>query len=157
MNPFDKRGPPQGPLAQVDYACLSPGYRRIHGNCRRRCWYAILYRSGATPYLIVELKDGKAHGGRCICSSSVGALMPWLHFQDQISIPLGTCEFSFISNRAFFAMSCRMARRTRQVKMFDMLPLHNNKHVSCITTIPGFVRYIQHSFPTYIIHISAGL
>lgn len=49
-----------------------------------------------------------------------------------------------------------MARRTRQVKTFDVLPLHNNKRVSCILTIPGFVRYIQHSSPTYIIHVSAG-
>ena len=32
--------------------------------------------------------------------------MPWLHFQDQISIPLGTWDFSFISNRAFFVTSC---------------------------------------------------
>ncbi|KAL4068874.1 hypothetical protein V8B97DRAFT_1970468 [Scleroderma yunnanense] len=32
-----------------------------------------------------------------------------------------------------------MARRTRQVKTFDVLPLHNNKRVSCILTVPGFM------------------
>ena len=30
-----------------------------------------------------------------------------------------------------------MARRTRQVRTFDLLPLHNNKRVSCIITVPG--------------------
>lgn len=30
-----------------------------------------------------------------------------------------------------------MARRTQNVKTFDVLPLHNNKRVSCILTVPG--------------------
>lgn len=30
-----------------------------------------------------------------------------------------------------------MARRTRSVRTFDVLPLHNNKRVSCILTVPG--------------------
>lgn len=32
-----------------------------------------------------------------------------------------------------------MSRRTRQVRTFDLLPLHNNKRVSCTITIPGYV------------------
>ena len=32
-----------------------------------------------------------------------------------------------------------MARRTQQVRTFDILPLHNNKRVSCILTVPGYV------------------
>ena len=32
-----------------------------------------------------------------------------------------------------------MARRTRQVQTFELLPLHNNKRVNCILTVPGFV------------------
>ena len=32
-----------------------------------------------------------------------------------------------------------MARRTQQVKTFELLPLHNNKRVNCILTVPGFV------------------
>ncbi|KAI6017473.1 hypothetical protein EDC04DRAFT_2744282 [Pisolithus marmoratus] len=32
-----------------------------------------------------------------------------------------------------------MARRTRHVKTFEVLPLHNNKRVSCILTVPGFM------------------
>ncbi|KAL0567305.1 hypothetical protein V5O48_014689 [Marasmius crinis-equi] len=32
-----------------------------------------------------------------------------------------------------------MARRTQQVRTFDVLPLHNNKRVSCILTVPGFL------------------
>lgn len=32
-----------------------------------------------------------------------------------------------------------MARRTQQVRTFDVLPLHNNKRVSCILTVPGFM------------------
>jgi hypothetical protein len=32
-----------------------------------------------------------------------------------------------------------MVRRTRQVQTFELLPLHNNKRVNCILTIPGFV------------------
>ena len=32
-----------------------------------------------------------------------------------------------------------MVRRTQQVKTFDLLPLHNNKRVNCILTVPGFV------------------
>jgi hypothetical protein len=30
-----------------------------------------------------------------------------------------------------------MAKRTQQVRIFDLLPLHNNKRVSCILTVPG--------------------
>lgn len=30
-----------------------------------------------------------------------------------------------------------MANRTKQVRTFDLLPLHNNKRVSCILTVPG--------------------
>ncbi|KAA1467865.1 DUF726-domain-containing protein [Dentipellis sp. KUC8613] len=36
-----------------------------------------------------------------------------------------------------------MARRTQQVRTFDVLPLHNNKRVSCILTVPGFMNGIQ--------------
>jgi hypothetical protein len=32
-----------------------------------------------------------------------------------------------------------MSKRTRQVRTFDLLPLHNNKRVSCTITIPGYV------------------
>ncbi|KAG1842254.1 hypothetical protein DFJ58DRAFT_806609 [Suillus subalutaceus] len=32
-----------------------------------------------------------------------------------------------------------MARRTQQVRIFDVLPLHNNKRVSCILTVSGFM------------------
>ena len=32
-----------------------------------------------------------------------------------------------------------MARRTQQVRTFDILPLHNNKRVNCILTVPGCV------------------
>ncbi|KAG5644092.1 hypothetical protein DXG03_009111 [Asterophora parasitica] len=32
-----------------------------------------------------------------------------------------------------------MARRTQLVRTFDILPLHNNKRVSCILTVPGFM------------------
>ncbi|TFK69887.1 DUF726-domain-containing protein [Pluteus cervinus] len=32
-----------------------------------------------------------------------------------------------------------MAKRTQQVRQFDVLPLHNNKRVSCILTVPGFM------------------
>ena len=32
-----------------------------------------------------------------------------------------------------------MARRTQQVQTFELLPLHNNKRVNCILTVPGFV------------------
>ncbi|KAH9961458.1 hypothetical protein BGW80DRAFT_1137239, partial [Lactifluus volemus] len=32
-----------------------------------------------------------------------------------------------------------MARRTGAVRTFDMLPLHNNKRVNCIVTVPGFL------------------
>lgn len=30
-----------------------------------------------------------------------------------------------------------MSRRTQQVRTFELLPLHNNKRVSCIITVPG--------------------
>ncbi|KAF8324064.1 DUF726-domain-containing protein [Clavulina sp. PMI_390] len=36
-----------------------------------------------------------------------------------------------------------MSRRTRQVQTFDLLPLHNNKRVSCIITVPGFMAGLQ--------------
>ena len=32
-----------------------------------------------------------------------------------------------------------MARRTRNVHTFDLLPLHNNKRVNCILTVSGYV------------------
>ena len=32
-----------------------------------------------------------------------------------------------------------MARRTQYVRTFDILPLHNNKRVNCILTVPGCV------------------
>lgn len=32
-----------------------------------------------------------------------------------------------------------MARRTQFVRTFDILPLHNNKRVNCILTVPGYV------------------
>ncbi|ETW86666.1 hypothetical protein HETIRDRAFT_306262, partial [Heterobasidion irregulare TC 32-1] len=32
-----------------------------------------------------------------------------------------------------------MARRTQQVRTFDLLPLHNNKRVNCIITVSGFM------------------
>jgi hypothetical protein len=32
-----------------------------------------------------------------------------------------------------------MVRRTQQVRTFDVLPLHNNKRVNCILTVPGYV------------------
>ncbi|KAI0275222.1 hypothetical protein BC834DRAFT_965640 [Gloeopeniophorella convolvens] len=32
-----------------------------------------------------------------------------------------------------------MARRTQVVRTFDILPLHNNKRVNCILTVPGFL------------------
>lgn len=36
-----------------------------------------------------------------------------------------------------------MAKRTQQVRTFDVLPLHNNKRVNCILTVPGFMNGIQ--------------
>ncbi|GJJ13224.1 hypothetical protein Clacol_007475 [Clathrus columnatus] len=36
-----------------------------------------------------------------------------------------------------------MARRTRQVRTFELLPLHNNKRVNCIITVPGFMNSPQ--------------
>lgn len=35
-----------------------------------------------------------------------------------------------------------MARRTRQVKTFNLLPIHNNKRVSCLIAVPGFVHLL---------------
>lgn len=32
-----------------------------------------------------------------------------------------------------------MAKRTQFVRTFDVLPLHNNKRVNCILTVPGYV------------------
>ena len=32
-----------------------------------------------------------------------------------------------------------MARRTKDVSIFEMLPLHNNKRVNCILTVSGYV------------------
>lgn len=32
-----------------------------------------------------------------------------------------------------------MAKRTQQVRTFEILPLHNNKRVNCILTVPGYV------------------
>ncbi|TEB32477.1 DUF726-domain-containing protein [Coprinellus micaceus] len=36
-----------------------------------------------------------------------------------------------------------MAKRTQQVATFDILPLHNNKRVNCILTVPGFMTSIN--------------
>ncbi|KJA28393.1 hypothetical protein HYPSUDRAFT_62024 [Hypholoma sublateritium FD-334 SS-4] len=36
-----------------------------------------------------------------------------------------------------------MINRTQQVRTFDILPLHNNKRVSCILTVPGFMNGIN--------------
>lgn len=36
-----------------------------------------------------------------------------------------------------------MARRTQYVRTFDILPLHNNKRVNCILTVPGFMAGIH--------------
>jgi hypothetical protein len=38
-----------------------------------------------------------------------------------------------------------MSRRTRQVRTFDLLPVHNNKRVSCTITIPGYVSHTTNS------------
>lgn len=50
-----------------------------------------------------------------------------------------------------------MARRTQQVQTFELLPLHNNKRVNCILTVPGFVIlflsgliYLMNMFPRFI-------
>ena len=32
-----------------------------------------------------------------------------------------------------------MSNRTQQVRTFDVLPLHNNKRVNCILTVPGYI------------------
>lgn len=39
-----------------------------------------------------------------------------------------------------------MSRRTRQVRIFDLLPVHNNKRVSCIITVPGYEMIIYHLY-----------
>ncbi|KAF8899424.1 hypothetical protein BD779DRAFT_1795853 [Infundibulicybe gibba] len=36
-----------------------------------------------------------------------------------------------------------MVNRTQQVRTFDILPLHNNKRVNCILTVPGFMSGIH--------------
>ncbi|KAJ3572153.1 hypothetical protein NP233_g3269 [Leucocoprinus birnbaumii] len=36
-----------------------------------------------------------------------------------------------------------MAKRTREVRTFDILPLHNNKRVNCILTVSGFMTGIN--------------
>ncbi|KDQ62909.1 hypothetical protein JAAARDRAFT_119620 [Jaapia argillacea MUCL 33604] len=36
-----------------------------------------------------------------------------------------------------------MARRTKHVRTFDLLPLHNNKRVNCLVTVPGFMTGAQ--------------
>lgn len=36
-----------------------------------------------------------------------------------------------------------MARRTQQVRTFDILPLHNNKRVNCILTVSGYVARVR--------------
>ncbi|KZO96421.1 DUF726-domain-containing protein [Calocera viscosa TUFC12733] len=36
-----------------------------------------------------------------------------------------------------------MARRTTNVKIFNLLPLHNHRRVNCIVTIPGFMSSLQ--------------
>lgn len=39
-----------------------------------------------------------------------------------------------------------MARRTQDVRTFDLLPLHNNKRVNCILTVSGYVHRSFHIF-----------
>ncbi|CAE6459861.1 unnamed protein product [Rhizoctonia solani] len=34
-----------------------------------------------------------------------------------------------------------MAKRTRQVKTFNLLPIHNNKRVSCLIAVPGYLAH----------------
>ncbi|PVF96051.1 DUF726-domain-containing protein [Serendipita vermifera] len=36
-----------------------------------------------------------------------------------------------------------MARRTQYVRTFELMPLHNNKRVNCILTVPGFMNSID--------------
>ncbi|CAE6469904.1 unnamed protein product [Rhizoctonia solani] len=36
-----------------------------------------------------------------------------------------------------------MARRTQQVKTFNLLPIHNNKRVSCLVAVPGFMAHAK--------------
>ncbi|KAG8876142.1 hypothetical protein FRB97_004418 [Tulasnella sp. 331] len=36
-----------------------------------------------------------------------------------------------------------MARRTQQVRTFDLLPIHNNKRVNCFITVTGFMSGVQ--------------
>ncbi|KAF9024051.1 DUF726-domain-containing protein [Hymenopellis radicata] len=36
-----------------------------------------------------------------------------------------------------------MIKRTQQVRTFNLLPLHNNKRVNCIITVPGFLNGVQ--------------
>lgn len=36
-----------------------------------------------------------------------------------------------------------MVKRTQQVRTFDILPLHNNKRVSCVLTVPGYVLFLS--------------
>jgi hypothetical protein len=45
-----------------------------------------------------------------------------------------------------------MAKRTRQVKTFSLLPIHNNKRVNCIIAVPGCV---LNSFPLSAGHLLA--
>jgi hypothetical protein len=34
-----------------------------------------------------------------------------------------------------------MSNRTQYVRTFEILPLHNNKRVNCILTVPGYILY----------------
>jgi hypothetical protein len=36
-----------------------------------------------------------------------------------------------------------MARRTREVRRFELKPLHNNKRVSCYITVGGLVNSVH--------------
>lgn len=36
-----------------------------------------------------------------------------------------------------------MARRTQQVRTFELLPLHNNKRVNCIITVSGYANILS--------------
>ncbi|KAG8709814.1 hypothetical protein FRC09_000456 [Ceratobasidium sp. 395] len=36
-----------------------------------------------------------------------------------------------------------MARRTQNVRTFNILPIHNNKRVSCLITVPGFMAHAK--------------
>ena len=52
-----------------------------------------------------------------------------------------------------------MAERTKQVRTFDILPLHNNKRVNCILTVPGYnaSHFMSNSFANFNYRFMTGL